>query len=123
MAFQRLSGPERGETGLPRALRPFHTFSDDPGRAHATGPRPAPARPAHVLAQRSARMIKIHNLRLQTAQGYNPDKKHGVLITDGRQQLAVKAAENVAEELPLDWVRVDLQGVALQGQDEDAPAL
>ena len=41
---------------------------------------------------------------------------------DGCQQLTVKAAESIVEELPLDWVCVDLQGVALQGQDEDAPA-
>jgi hypothetical protein len=43
-------------------------------------------------------------------------------VSDGRQQLAVKAAETV-EVLRLDRVRVDLQGVALQGQHEDAPAL
>ena len=42
---------------------------------------------------------------------------------DGRQQLTVKAAENVAKGLALVWVRVDLQGLALQGQHEDAPAL
>ena len=53
------------------------------------------------------RRVKIHNLRLQTTQGHHPDK-HGVLIFDGCQQLAVKEAENVAEELPLDWVSVDL---------------
>ena len=44
------------------------------------------------------------------------------LVLDGRQQLAVKAAESLAEGLTLDWVCVDLQGVALQRQDEDAPA-
>ena len=43
--------------------------------------------------------------------------------SDGRQQLAVKAAGGFAEDLPLDWVHVDLQGLALQGQHEDAPAL
>ena len=96
------------------------SFPDDPGRA----PTPAPARPARVLAQQSARMgrIKIHNPRLQTAQGHHPGKRRH-LISDGRQQLAVKAAESTAEGVPLDWVRVDLQGVALQGHHEDAPAL
>ena len=47
---------------------------------------------------------------------------HG-FMKDGRQQLAVKVAESVVEELLLDWVRVDLQRLALQGQNEDAPAL
>ena len=50
-----------------------------------------------------------------------PDKLPAVY--DGRQQLAVKAAKNVTEGLPLDRVRVDLQDVALQGQHDDAPAL
>ena len=63
-------------------------------------------------------------------QGHHPDNYLPVdgmriIIFDGCQQLTVKEAENVAEGLTLDcaWVRVDLQGVALQGQDEDAPAL
>ena len=51
-------------------------------------------------------------------------ERNGVLnFLDGRQQLTVKAAENVAKGLALVWVRVDLQGLALQGQHEDAPAL
>ena len=52
--------------------------------------------------------------------------KARVPVSDGRQQLAVKAAEKVADVvlLPLAvWERVDLQGLALQGQHEDAPAL
>ena len=55
---------------------------------------------------------------LYSNKGYHPDKIR--VSFDGRQQLAVKGAEAV-EDLPLDWVRVDLQGVALQGQHEDAP--
>ena len=62
-------------------------------------------------------------LPLHTTQGQRPDKCVELLVLDRRQQLAVKAAESIAEELPLDWVRVDLQGVALQGHDEDAPAM
>eukprot|EP00964_Phaeocystis_antarctica_P012810 scaffold7026_cov65-Phaeocystis_antarctica.AAC.9 len=64
--------------------------------------------------------MKIRNLRLQTTQGRHPDKH---LILYGCQQLAVKVAESLAEGLPLDWVRVGLQRVALQGQDEDAAAM
>ena len=45
--------------------------------------------------------------------------KARVPVSDGRQQLAVKVAESL-ESLTLDWVRVGLQGVALQGQHEDA---
>ena len=59
---------------------------------------------------------------LYTTQGHNRPDKARLPVSDGRQQLAVKAAEDV-EDLPLDWVRVDLQGVALQGQHDDAPAL
>ena len=66
--------------------------------------------------------MKIHKLRLHATQGHHPDK-HPRLISDGCQQLAVKAAESFAEGLTLDWVCVDLQGVALQGHHEDAPAL
>ena len=62
------------------------------------------------------------------SQGHYPDNIIRIIIrvpaSDRRQQLTVKAAQNVpAEELPLDWVCVDLQGVALQGHHEDAPAL
>jgi len=63
-----------------------------------------------------------------TLRALHTTQSHHVLIAtqvrpvlDGRQQLAVKAAE-IVEDLPLVWVRVDLQGVALQGQHEDAPA-
>ena len=59
---------------------------------------------------------------LYPKQRDKPDKLPAVSVSVGRQQLAVKAAEAV-EDLPLDWVRVDLQDVALQGQHEDAPAL
>ena len=65
-----------------------------------------------------------------TLRALHTTQSHHVLIAtrlpalDERQQLAVKdvqAAETV-EVLPLVWVRVDLQGLALQGQHEDAPA-
>ena len=82
---------------------------------------PPPHAPARLRAT-TARIgeMKIRNLRLQTTQGRHPDKH---LILYGCQQLAVKVAESLAEGLPLDWVRVDLQRVALQGQDEDAAAM
>ena len=53
-----------------------------------------------------------------SSQGHHPDNYLPVdgmriIIFDGCQQLTVKEAENVAEGLTLDWVRVDLQGVAL----------
>ena len=54
-----------------------------------------------------------------TTQGHHLDSTR--VRSDGRQKLAVKLAESL-EELPLVWVRVDLQGVALQGQHEDSPA-
>ena len=60
---------------------------------------------------------------LHTTQGHHIVKTTRVPASDRRQQPAVKAAESLAEELPFDWVRVDLQGVALQGQDENVPAL
>jgi hypothetical protein len=41
----------------------------------------------------------------------------------GCQQFSVKIAEIIAEGVPLDWVRADLQGVALQGQGDNAPTL
>ena len=66
--------------------------------------------------------MKIQDLRLHTTQGHHPEI-HPRLILDGRQQLTVNAAEITAEGLTLEWVLVDLQGVALQGHDEDAPAL
>ena len=49
---------------------------------------------------------------------------HGlVVIVDGREQLTVKVAELAAVEgLPLDRVPVELQDVALQGQDDNARA-
>ena len=62
------------------------------------------------------------HIPLHTTQGHHFVKKMRVPASDGRQQLAVKAADGIAEGVPLDWVRVDLQGVALQRQDEDAPA-
>ena len=55
---------------------------------------------------------------LYSNQGHHPDKIR--VSFDGRQQLAVKGAEAV-EDLPLDWVRIDLQGVARRLQR--APAL
>ena len=60
--------------------------------------------------------------RLHTTQGHHADEMIRVRASDRRQQLTVKAAESIAEGLTLDWVRVDLQGVALQGHHEDAPA-
>ena len=62
-----------------------------------------------------------------TLRALHTTQSHHVLktrlpVSDGRQQLAVKAAETV-EDVPLVWVRVDLQRLALQGQHEDAPAL
>ena len=59
---------------------------------------------------------------LHTTQGHHLLDNSRAPVSDGRQQLAVKAAETVAEGLPLDWVRVDLQRVALQEQHEDAPS-
>ena len=63
-------------------------------------------------------------ISLYPQQGDHLDKLPVVL--DGRQQpsltVKLKAAESVAEDLPLDWVRVDLQRLALQGQHEYAPA-
>ena len=52
---------------------------------------------------------------LYPSQGHHSDKLRFLgQISDGRQQLAVKAAGEPVDELTLDWVRVDLQGVALQ---------
>ena len=64
--------------------------------------------------------------RSGSSQGHYPDNRAIIIrvpASDRRQQLTVKAAENVAEELPLDWVCVHLQRFALQRQHENAPAL
>ena len=66
--------------------------------------------------------LPLHPRALHTTQGHQLPGNARAPVSDGRQQFAVKAAENFAEDLPLDWVRVDLQGLALQGQHEDAPA-
>ena len=63
-------------------------------------------------------------MSLYPKQGDHPDKL--LAVSDGCQQLAVKAAEageGLLGTLLLDRVRVDLQRLALQGQHEDAPAL
>ena len=78
-------------------------------------------RPVDVRSREQATGLR-YTRALHTTQGHNRPDKVRLPVSDGRQQLAVKAAETV-EELTLDWVRVDLQGVALQGQHEDAPAL
>ena len=72
------------------------------------------------MRQVHANYPQVHNL--YPKQANHPDNHVITTVYDGRQQLAVKAAEMV-EELTLDWVRVDLQRLALQGQHEDAPAL
>ena len=51
--------------------------------------------------------------RLHTTQGHHIAETIRVRASDGRQQLTVEIAEITAEGLPLVWVRVDLQGVAL----------
>ena len=78
-------------------------------------------RPVDVRSREQATGLR-YTRALHTTQGHNRPDKARVPVSDGRQQLAVKAAESV-EELTLAWVRVDLQRLALQGQHEDAPAL
>ena len=66
--------------------------------------------------------IKAGEKRLHTTQSQHRVNPLRMRPCYWHQQLAVKAAENsvaaiaFAETLPLDWVRVDLQGVALQGE-------
>jgi len=92
----------------------------------ATGSRPpceTHTRRQAETAYLSGNITHLYTRALHATQGHHlGDSTRARPISDGRQQLAVKAAETV-EELPLDWVRVDLQRFALQGQHEDALAL
>ena len=71
----------------------------------------------------SAGMRFMKEGKLQAAQGHHLDASHRLRIHYTRKQLTVEIAERFAEALPLDRMRVDLQHVALQGQDENLPAL
>ena len=57
-----------------------------------------------------------------TTPAYRYSSKDTVSLT-AASRLAVKAAESPEGLILGQWVCVDLQGVALQGQDEDAPTL
>ena len=78
-------------------------------------------RPVDVRSREQATGLR-YTRALHATQGHNRPDKVRLPVSDGRQQLAVKVAERL-EGLPLALVRVDLHGVALQGQHEDAPAL
>eukprot|EP00964_Phaeocystis_antarctica_P038456 scaffold21994_cov71-Phaeocystis_antarctica.AAC.6 len=113
-----------------RANRSFRTTATHAAvavdTAAASGPTPRPVqRKAQVRNSALGRGVESGHNRgspLHTTQGHHRIKRIRVSASNGYQQLTVKAAESLAEELPLDWVRVDLQRVALQGQDEDAAA-
>ena len=70
--------------------------------------------------------INLHT-PLHTTQDHHLAKStrptRGVPASGRRQQLAVKAAESIGEDTPFNWVCVDLQNFALQGQDDNAPTL
>ena len=57
---------------------------------------------ATVIRARSGRLVQESKPLLHTTQGHHLDKSTEVPVSsDGRQQLAVEAAESLAEELPI----------------------
>ena len=90
-------------TSLPRCLQQS-VHQHTRGRGGETSKDPADVDPLSGPLQ-TTHSHHAHNTQ-SMAEGF-------------RQQLPVKAAEEF-EDLTADWVSVNLQGVALQGQHEDA---